>query len=82
MTNATAYSDEDEIGEVRFVDDFLPPPERLVLRDDGVKVTLTLSRRSVAFFKAEARRRDVPYQRMIRALLDVYAERHREKPGE
>lgn len=76
MTNATTYSDEGEIGEVRFVDDFLPPPDQLVLRDEGVKVTLTLSRRSVAFFKAEARRHDVPYQRMIRALLDIYAERH------
>ena len=71
-----AYRDTDEIGEVRVVADFLPPPEALVLRDDGVKVTLTLSRRSVDWFKREARTRRQPYQRMIRALVDAYAERH------
>jgi hypothetical protein len=58
------------------VRDFLPPPERLALREDMVQVTLTLSRRSVAFFKREAARRRVPYQPMIRALVDEYAKRH------
>ena len=58
------------------VRDFLPSPEQLVLREDTVKVTLTLSRRSVEFFKREAARRRVPYQRMIRALVDEYAKRH------
>jgi predicted DNA binding CopG/RHH family protein len=40
-----------------------------------VKVTFALSRRSVAFFKREAAKRHVPYQRMIRALVDAYAQR-------
>jgi len=40
-----------------------------------VKVTLALSRRSVDFFKRAAKSRRVPYQRMIRALVDAYAER-------
>jgi predicted DNA binding CopG/RHH family protein len=40
-----------------------------------VKVTLGLFRRSVEFFKRAAKRRRVPYQRMIRALVDAYAER-------
>ncbi|MEO8667678.1 MAG: hypothetical protein ABI399_04125 [Bauldia sp.] len=57
------------------MDDFLPPPDELVPVEDNVKVTLTLSRRSLAFFKGEAKRRRVPYQRMIRALVDRYAER-------
>jgi hypothetical protein len=52
---------------VRVVEDFLPPPEALVLREDTVKVTLALSRRSVDFFKRAAKSRRVPYQRMIRA---------------
>jgi predicted DNA binding CopG/RHH family protein len=67
---------EGEIGEVRVVEDFLPAPDQLVLRDEAVKVTLTLSRRSIDFFKREAQRRHVPYQRMIRALVDAYAKRH------
>jgi predicted DNA binding CopG/RHH family protein len=46
------------------------------MRDDSVKVTLTLSRSSVEFFKREAKRNRVPYQRMIRALVDEYTQRH------
>jgi hypothetical protein len=64
------------VGELRPVSDVLPPPDRLVLRDEGVKVTRTLSRSSVEFFKREAARSRVPYQRMIRALVDEYARRH------
>jgi predicted DNA binding CopG/RHH family protein len=64
-----------EIGKIRVVKDFLPPPDQLVLREENVKVTLSLSRRSLEFFKREAGKRRVPYQRMIRALVDAYAER-------
>jgi predicted DNA binding CopG/RHH family protein len=60
---------------VRVIEDFLPAPSDLVAREDNVKVTLSLSRRSLDFFKREARKRRVPYQRMIRALVDTYAER-------
>jgi hypothetical protein len=35
-----------------------------------------LSKRSVDFFKTEARRHNTQYQRMIRRLLDAYAEHH------
>ncbi len=63
-----------EIGRVRVVADFLPPPDTLVPREDNAKVTLSLSRRSLEFFKRESKKRRVPYQRMIRALVDGYAE--------
>jgi predicted DNA binding CopG/RHH family protein len=57
------------------IEDFLPAPVDLVPREENVKVTLSLTRRSLDFFKREAKRRRVPYQRMIRALVDTYAER-------
>lgn len=41
-----------------------------------MKVTLSLSKESVDFFKQQAERYNVPYQRMIRALVDDYARRH------
>jgi predicted DNA binding CopG/RHH family protein len=66
---------EGEIGEVKIVKDFLPASSELVLKDDNVKVTLSPSRRSIEFFKREAKRQHVPYQKMIRALVDGYAER-------
>jgi predicted DNA binding CopG/RHH family protein len=77
MSNRTVKYTDGEIGRVRVVEDFLPPPDALVAREDNVKVTIELSRRSVDFFKAAAKARRVPYQRMIRALVDAYAEKQK-----
>ena len=75
MRKRIRYTDE-PLGKLRIVPDFLPRPDDLVFRDEGVKVTIALSKRSVEFFKTEARKNDTQYQRMIRRLLDAYAELH------
>ena len=72
MKAENEYTDE-ALGDVRIVDDFLPPPEELVFKEDNVKVTLGLSKRSVEFFKQEAEKHHTQYQKMIRRLLDLYA---------
>ena len=69
------YTDE-PLGEVRIVDDFLPSPENLAFKEDNVKITITLSKKSVDFFKREAKKHHTQYQKMIRRLLDIYAEHH------
>jgi predicted DNA binding CopG/RHH family protein len=74
-SNRTVRYTPGEIGRVRVIEDFMPLPAEFVPREDNVKVTLSLSRRSLDFFKREARKRRVPYQRMIRALVDTYAEK-------
>lgn len=79
MSSKTAKYTKGEIGRVRVVEDFLPSPDELVPKEDQVKVTLQLSRRSVDFFKRAAKARRVPYQRMIRALVDQYAEKQARK---
>jgi hypothetical protein len=81
MSSRTVRYTTGEIGRVRVIEDFLPPPDRLVPREDNVKVTLALSRRSLDFFRREAKKRRVPYQRMIRALVDAYAERQGGRRG-
>ena len=75
MSAKIRYTDE-PLGRLKVVPDFLPPPEDLVFRDEGVKVTIALSKRSVEFFKGEARKHNTQYQRMIRRLLDAYAEHY------
>lgn len=50
--------------------DFLPSAERLMLCEDNAMVALRLSQRSVDYFKRAAQKRRVPYQRMIRALVE------------
>lgn len=80
MRKRIRYTDE-PLGKLRVVPDFLPPPKDLVLRDEGVKVTISLSKRSVEFFKRQARRHNTQYQRMIRRLLDAYTEHHARRPA-
>ena len=75
MRRQTKYTDE-PIGRLKVIPDFLPPPEQLAFREPGVKVTIALSRRSVEFFKREAQKHGTQYQRMIRRLLDSYAQLH------
>ena len=75
MSAKAKYFDE-SVRRTVVVPDFLPAPEDLVFRDEGIKVTLALSKRSVEFFKREATKHNTQYQRMIRRLLDAYAEHH------
>jgi len=64
------------MSNVRVVDDFLPSPEQLALKEENVKVTISLSKSSLRFFKSQAERYHTAYQRMIRNLLDAYALQH------
>jgi predicted DNA binding CopG/RHH family protein len=75
MKKKIVYTDE-PMGDVEVVADFLPSPAELAFREDGVKITLSLSKSSVEFFKSEASKHNTQYQRMIRRLLDSYAEAH------
>ena len=74
MKEKIKYKNE-PMGKVRIVSDFLPSPEELVLKDETVKVTISLSKTSVEFFKSEAKKYNTQYQKMIRRLLDEYTGR-------
>ncbi len=74
MSAKIKYRDE-PLGTIRVIPDFLPSPAELAFRDEGVKVTLALSKKSAELFKAEASRHHTQYQRMIRRLLDAGVER-------
>ncbi len=75
MSRPIKYTNE-PLGRLEVVADFLPPPEELAFQEEGVKVTISLSRKSVEFFKREAATHRTQYQRMIRRLLDSYADHH------
>lgn len=74
MSGKIRYTDEPV--DAKVIKDMLPAPEELAFREEGVKVTISLSKRSVEFFKAEAARHHTQYQRMIRRLIDAYVEGH------
>ncbi len=66
------YTNE-SVGKVKVIADFLPSPDELVLKEETVKVTLSLSKSSVEYFKNLAAKKHTQYQKMIRTLLDKYA---------
>jgi len=55
------------------VEDFLPSPGELIPAASTVKVTISLNRSSVRFFKGAAHKHHTKYQKMIREVLDRYA---------
>jgi len=64
------------IGKVKIIEDFLPPPSQLAFPLDTVRVTISLSKPSVDFFKKQARKYHTKYQRMIREVVTRYAAHH------
>lgn len=67
----------DEPLNAKVIKDFLPKPEDLIFKEEKVKVTMSLSKRSVDFFKKVAKRQGSAYQSMIRRLLDYYVSQHK-----
>jgi predicted DNA binding CopG/RHH family protein len=63
----------DAIKQSEIIEDFLPPPDHLVFKEENVKITLELSSQSVRLFKRYAKSKGFKYQRMIRNLVDQYA---------
>lgn len=47
------YTDK-AIGKIKIVEDFLPPPKDLELKEETTKITISLTKSSVEFFKSEA----------------------------
>jgi len=75
MKNKIKYTEE-SIGKLRVVKDFLPAPDQLVLREENIKVTISLNKSSVDFFKKEAQKQRISYQKMIRRVIDWYASQY------
>ncbi len=65
------------IAKLRVVKDFLPKPEQLVLKEESVKIMISLNKSSVDFFKEKAKESHTSYQKIIRRLIDWYASQQR-----
>jgi predicted DNA binding CopG/RHH family protein len=72
MKTKTKYTEE-PMGDLKIIKDFLPPPDQLVLREDNMKVTISLKKSSITFFKEQAKKQKTSYQKMIREVVDWYA---------
>lgn len=67
------------MGDLRVAKDFPTPPDKLVLREDNAKVTISLKKSSIAFFKDQAKKQKTSYQKMIREVVDWCASHYQKK---
>ncbi len=84
MSKKTGYRDAppqvaEAIRSATVIDEFRPVPDELIPRDETVKVIISLTQKSVDFFKVSAEKQGVPYQTMIRKVLDLYSQRYDRK---
>jgi predicted DNA binding CopG/RHH family protein len=75
MKSRIKYTDE-PMGELKIIKNYLPPPDQLVLKEDKVKVTISLSKGSIEFFKKEAKKQRTSYQKMIRRVIDYFTSQY------
>lgn len=66
------------MNHVEVAADFLPSPEELAFKEETVKITISLSKSSLDFFKRKAEAHRTPYQKMIRRLVDEYVARQKQ----
>lgn len=58
------------------VDDFLPSPAEIILKEKTKRVTINLNETSLSLFKREAKRLKVPYQKLLRTVVDLYTQHY------
>jgi predicted DNA binding CopG/RHH family protein len=67
----------DAIMKSEIIKDFLPAPEKLMKRKETIKITLALNKDSVSFIKEKSKKIGVPYQTMIKTIIDKYADHYK-----
>ena len=58
------------------INDFLPAPDKLIFKEINDKITLSLTRSSIKFFKEKSAELGIPYQSMIKRVVDIYARKY------
>jgi uncharacterized protein (DUF4415 family) len=58
------------------LEDFLPSPDKLVLKQKKEKITIALDKRNVDLFKYYAKKHNAKYQTMINDVIGAYADKH------
>ena len=65
------------VGKLTRIPDFLPPPSELAPKEETVKVTLSVDKGTLIFFRSAAKDTGTKYQRMMREVLKGYASKYK-----
>jgi len=63
MSKPIQYSNE-SLGDIEFILDFIPSPEKLALMKQNTNVTISLTSESVEYFKEAAKKHHMQYQQI------------------
>ncbi len=69
-------NDDQPIGSLKRVSDFLPPPNELISEIEKKKITLVLDNDVISIFKNLADKNGTKYQKMMREVLKGYAKKY------
>ncbi len=75
-TKSKAQKNDEPIGDLRRIADFLPPPQELLPQEEITKITLTVDVHTIEIFKEMADEHGTKYQRMMREVLKGYAKKY------
>jgi len=73
MKKRTNKQNDMPIGRLTRIHDFIPSPDKLIMPEETIKITISLKKSSVDFFKRKAGQYHTKYQKMLRELIDRYA---------
>jgi hypothetical protein len=73
MKKTTNKQNDMPIGKLTRINDALPSPDKLIMPEETIKITISLKKSSVDFFKRKAEQYHTKYQKMLRELIDRYA---------
>lgn len=76
MKKKTLKNQDEPIGDLTRIADFLPPPSELLPSERTVKITIAIDDRTLKFFRSAASRQGLKYQRMMREVLKGYARKY------
>lgn len=71
-----SYLDDEPIGKLKRIPDFLPSPEELFPKEKARRITLVVDDNTVSFFQKKAEKMGIKYQPMMRRILKEYAAHH------
>ncbi len=76
MKKRMQKNQDEPIGKLVRIADFLPPPEQLLPSERTQKITIAVDDMTLRFFKATASKMGLKYQRMMREVLKGYANKY------
>ena len=81
MSNNNNYTDApaniaQALQDAMPMEDFLPSPDKLILKTEKEKITIAIDKQSLDAYKRYAKKNNAKYQTMINGVVSSYADKY------